>query len=696
MVAKLFHLPVDLGALMHEFSPSGGDIDKVALLRAAKRLKMKARLAKVRWPRLLAMPFPVIWATREGGWVAVTGARPGAGGEAELLVADPGAGEARVVPLAEARERLSGEVVMLAPRGQSERSRKVKFGFSWFMPALRKYRTHFGEILAVSLVINVLGLAMPLFFQVIMDKILAHGALETMQVLSIGICCVIAFNFLFEFLRTYVLQHTASRIDVQLGAQLFWHMLRLPQTYFEARPVGLTVARAQELESIRAFLTSSVLVALLDCLFIFVYLAVLIYYSGILSLVVLGALAAFVVISATIAPFLRRLLEEKFRRGAANQSFLVESVSGIAAIKAAAVEERMGDAWNERLAAYVTISFKTSLLAALGSNLIQTVNMGMTVAILGFGVGLVLTQELTVGQLIAFNMIAGRVSAPVIRLAQMWQDFQQVSVSLERLGDILETPTELSEGLLTDLPPIRGDIEFQNVCYRYPGREADTLEDISFTVRAGQRIGIVGESGSGKSTLTRLVEKLGVPRSGRILIDDVDLAMASPAWLRRQLGVVLQDDRIFKGTIRDNIALGQPDVAAEKVIAAAQMAGAHDFILETEGGYQTPLEEGGTNLSGGQRQRLAIARALLKDPPVLIFDEATSALDYKSEAIIQRNLAEISRNRTMLIVSHRLSVIRDCDLIIVIHQGRIVEKGDHEQLLAKDGAYAELLRRQTA
>ena len=695
LIAKLYNVNADHDALRHEFNPSGLDLDTTSLLRAAIKLDFKAKAGDLNWRRIQTIPFPAICALKEGGWAVMTGLRPNENGQHEFLAHFPQTGDTRPISIEEAKDLLTGEIILLAPRGDSERHRKIKFGFRWFIPALKKYKTQLCEVLVVSLVINILGLAMPLFFQAVMDKVLVHQAWTTLNVLGYAIVLVLLFEFGLEVLRTYTLTHTTNRIDVQLGSQLFRHMLALPQSYFEARPVGLTTARVQELESIRAFLTSSLVTVLLDLLFVFVYLAIMLYYSTELTFLVCASLVVYGLVSAIIAPILRSRLEEKFRRGAANQSFLVEAISGIPTIKASAVEARMEEGWDERLAAYVTTSFKATMIASFGGNLIQIINKLTTVFILWMGVDLVLSRELTIGQLIAFNMLAGRVSAPVVRLAQMWQDFQQVSVSMERLGDILETPTESGDSLMTNLPPIRGDIEFRDVSFRYPGTETNVLRNVSFKIKAGQRIGIVGESGSGKSTLASLIQKSYVPQSGRVLVDSVDLVTAPPEWVRRQTGVVLQENVLFSKTVSENIAFGEPGASADRIIRAAKLAGAHEFILEMEHGYETHIEEGGTNLSGGQRQRIAIARALLREPPMLILDEATSALDYETEALIQANLAEITRDRTTLIVSHRLSVIRDCDQIFFIRKGEIIETGTHEQLLLdKDGAYAKLHRLQ--
>jgi ATP-binding cassette, subfamily B, bacterial HlyB/CyaB len=518
-----------------------------------------------------------------------------------------------------------------------------------------------------------------------------HRGFTTLDVICVGMLLISVFEVVLGGLRTHLFSHTTNRIDVELGARLFRHLLALPLAYFEARRVGDSVARVRELENIRNFLTGQALTSVLDLLFTFVFLAVMSYYSGWLTLIVVLSLPCYFLISALITPVLRSRLNEKFNRGAENQAFLVESINGIQTLKAMAVEPQMMRQWDNQLAAYVSAGFRVSRLANLGSQSVAFVNKLVTVLTLWFGARFVIDGTLSVGQLIAFNMLAGRVAAPVIRLAQLWQDFQQTGISVARLGDILNTRTEVSAASRAQLPAIRGEIEFDQAVFRYRPDGPEVLRGVSLAIRAGEVVGIVGRSGSGKSTLTKLAQRLYVPERGRVLIDGVDLALADPAWLRRQIGVVLQDNMLFNRSIRDNIALTDPGMPMEAVLHAAKLAGAHDFIVELPEGYDTLVGEHGSTLSGGQRQRIAIARALVTNPRILIFDEATSALDYESERVIQQNMQAICKARTVIIIAHRLSAVRHADRIIAMDRGQIVEQGKHGDLVGKsDGYYARL------
>jgi ATP-binding cassette, subfamily B, bacterial HlyB/CyaB len=426
-----------------------------------------------------------------------------------------------------------------------------------------------------------------------------------------------------------------------------------------------------------------------------VFIAVMFFYSPLLTWIVLGSLPLYIIISAASTPLFRRRLDEQFRRGAENQAFLVECVAGAETLKAMAIEPQMQRRWEEQLAGYVAASFRVLSLGNVASQTVQFINKIAMAAILYFGAKLVIDGDLTVGELVAFNLLAGRVSQPVLRLAQIWQDFHQARLSVERLGDILNTVAEpvYSPGR-TSLPAIKGDIAFEHVTFRYRIDGAEILRDVSLRVPAGQMVGIVGPSGSGKSTLAKLAQRLYVPESGRVLVDGVDVAQVDPSWLRRQIGVVLQENVLFNRSIRDNIALADPAMPTERVVAAARLAGAHEFILELPEGYDTIVGERGGSLSGGQRQRIAIARALMTDPRILIFDEATSALDYESERVIHQNMAQIARGRTVFVIAHRLSAVRVADRIITIERGRITEDGTHDELIKKGGRYATLYRLQ--
>jgi len=655
------------------------------MLRCGKELGLKARAHRTNWDRLIRTPLPAIAVLRDGSFLFL-----GRTGRDKAIVQHPLSPRPEILSRAAFEAIWSGGLVMMARRASlTDFSRR--FDISWFFGAVHKYRHLLSEVLIASFFLQIFALVSPLFFQVVIDKVLVHRSLTTLDVLIAGLVGMALFESVLGTLRTYLFSHTANRIDVELGARLFRHLLALPITYFQTRRVGDSVARIRELENIRQFLTSSALTLVIDLLFTVIFLAVLFYYSSLLAFVVIAAFPFYIGISVCAAPVFQRHLDEKFRRGAENQAFLVESVTGVETLKAMAIEPQMQRRWEEQLAGYVAASFRVISLNNTASQAVQAINKLVIAATLYFGAKLVISGDLSVGQLVAFNMIAARVSQPVLRLAQMWQDFHQVRLSVDRLGDILNTvPEPAFSPSRAALPPIKGHVAFEHVGFRYRIDTSQVLHDVSFTVAPGEVIGIVGSSGSGKSTLTKLVQRLYVPESGRVLVDGVDLAMVDLAWLRRQIGVVLQENVLFNRSVRENIALADPAMPMDQVIKAAILAGAHDFILELPEGYDTIVGERGSGLSGGQRQRIAIARALVTDPRILIFDEATSALDYESERIIQQNMRRIAANRTVFIIAHRLSTVRSADRIFTIEKGRIVEDGSHDDLIRTNGRYAEL------
>ena len=641
------------------------------------------------WDRLPRTPLPGIAVLRDGGFLLL-----GRASEDKILVQVPDQPRPQLMTRAELEAVWDGRLVLMTRRAKlTDLSRR--FDVTWFLGAVHKYRGLLSEVLLASFFIQLFALISPLFFQVVIDKVLVHRSMGTLDVLVVGLVAIALFETMLGILRTYLFSHTTNRIDVELGARLFRHLLALPIAYFQARRVGNSVARVRELENIRNFLTSSALTLVIDLFFTVVFVAVMFLYSPLLTWIVLGSLPLYIAISAASTPLFRRRLDEKFRRGAENQAFLVECVAGAETLKAMAVEPQMQRRWEEQLAGYVASSFRVLALGNVASQTVQFVNKIAMAGILYFGAKLVIEGELTVGELVAFNLLAGRVSQPVLRLAQIWQDFHQARLSVERLGDILNTPAEpvYSPGR-TALPAIKGDVAFEHVTFRYRIDGPEVLSDVNLKVPAGQVIGIVGPSGSGKSTLSKLVQRLYVPESGRVLVDGVDLAQIDPSWLRRQIGVVLQENVLFNRSIRDNIALVDPAAPIERVVAAARMAGAHDFILELPEGYDTIVGERGSSLSGGQRQRIAIARALITDPRILIFDEATSALDYESERVVHQNMAQIARGRTVFVIAHRLSALRLADRIITIERGRLTEDGTHDELIKTGGRYATLYRLQ--
>jgi len=688
LLAQFHDLAADAQQLAHQYGRSGEPFDEPALLLAAKHLGLKARIIAQAAERLDKITLPALSLQPDAAHFIVAKVS-----EDSVLIHDLVLQRPQVLSRAEFQLRYARRLFVVTSRA-SALAELAKFDFRWFVPAVVKYRKLLLEVLTVSFFIQLLALITPLFYQVVMDKVLVHRGLTTLNVIAIGMLSVAVFDVVLGALRAHVFAHTTSKIDVELGARLFRHIVSLPLAYFESRRVGDTIARVRELENIRSFLTGQALTLVLDLFFTFVFLAVMFYYSGWLTLVVVISLPVYALWSATITPMLRKRLDEKFARGADNQSFLVETVSGIGTVKATAVDSRMTRTWDKQLAGYVTAGFRVTRLANIGQHGVQLVQKVASVAILFFGARLVIDGELSVGQLIAFNMLAGQVTSPIIRLAQLWQDFQQVGISVERLGDILNTRTEVP-GSRVALPDIKGRVTFERVTFRYRPDAPEVLDRIDLDIGAGEVIGIVGRSGSGKSTLTKLVQRLYVPERGRVLIDGHDLALADPAWLRRQLGVVLQENFLFNRSIRDSIALSDPGQPLERVIQAAKLAGAHDFILELPEGYDTKVGEHGAGLSGGQRQRVAIARALITNPRILIFDEATSALDYESEHAVMSNMRAICRDRTVLIIAHRLSTVRTANRIVVVEKGRIVEAGSHAELVDRPGGhYAHLYRLQ--
>jgi subfamily B ATP-binding cassette protein HlyB/CyaB len=686
-VAAYYRIAADPSQLRHELAlgdrlPRGDD-----LVRGSHLLRLNARI--LRNPsetRLKAVPTPAIVAMKNQRF-ALLGA-PDAEGRLRLI--DPLTRVIRMMTYAELAEEWDGAVILVSRRVGVGVDPKT-FGFHWFLPSLWRYRKPLSYVLIASLFIQLFALVTPLFFQIVVDKVLVHKGTSTLIVVTIGLVTLGLFQVTLQYLRAYILSHSANRIDVELGARLFYHLLRLPLLYFETRAAGQTVARVRELETVRSFLTGQGLFSAIDLVFTVILVAVLFAYSWFMALMVLCTAPIYVLIAAILRPVLREKIKQKFNRGAESQQFLVEAVVGIHTLKAAAVEPMMQLSWEEKLAAYVKSSFEATLLATIGQNAMTYVSTLTTAMIIFYGAQAVIAGQMTVGELVAFNMISGQVVQPILRLSQFFQDFQQIQVSVERLGDVLNAPMEVTPQNVSAPPPARGAIEFKSVQFRYRPGTQPVLSDVSLSIAPGEVVGVVGPSGSGKSTLTKLLQRLYSPDQGQVLVDGVDVAQMDPAWLRRQIGVVLQENMLFNRTIHDNIALANPAMPRALVIQVAQLAGAHEFIARLPQGYDTMIEERGANLSGGQRQRIAIARALATNPRILIFDEATSALDYDSERIIHANMREIVKGRSTIIIAHRLLAVRNCNRIVGIVDGRIVEQGSHEELLKRPGGlYAHL------
>lgn len=566
-----------------------------------------------------------------------------------------------------------------------------KFGLGWFWQALGKYKRLMGEILLASLFVQVIALVTPLIFQVVIDKVLTHRTLSTLDVMVVALTVVSLFEIALGSMRHYLMSHTTNRVDVELGARLFRHLLHLPLAYFESRRSGDTVARVRELENARNFLTGQALSSWLDLLFAAVYLVLMFYYSVWLTLVVVLALPIFFGASALITPLLRKKMEDRFALGAENQAYLVETVTSMETLKSHAAEPHWQREWERRLADYVRTAFEGGHLGLATNQFISLISKLLTVALLWLGARLVIEGDLTVGGLIAFNMLSGRVNAPILKLASLWQDYTQMKVSIKRLGDIMDAVPEPAFEPGRSIPAqVQGRVTLEHVSFRYAPNAAPVLTDVSLDIAPGEVVGLVGVSGAGKTTLMRLLQRLYTPESGRVLLDGMDLNLVDTGWLRRQMGVVGQDTLLFNRTVRENIALADPGVGMQAIQAAAELAGAHAFILRLPDGYDTVIGERGGKLSGGQRARIAIARALVHNPRILLLDEATAALDYESERLIHDNMARIAQGRTVIIVAHRLSTLRLADRILVLEDGRLVETGNHRSLLQASGRYAAL------
>lgn len=699
MLAQFLGMPAEPSQIHHDRGQGDKPYDFDDLIRIAKKLKLIARRKSCPTDALAKQPLPALAALANGGTAILLKADDTGDLSTRYMVLAPDGERPEVWSQEQVDDRFAqrrgNADLMLMTSREHIAGEKRPFDISWFIPAIVKYRSAMRDVLIGSFFLQLLGLASPIFFQLVIDKVLAHQSLTTLEVLAFGLATVLIFETILSGLRTWLFAHTTNRVDAQLSSDLFRHLVALPLSYFEARRVGDSVARVRELENIRNFLTSNAVTVVIDLFFTIVYFAVMYLYSPLLTLIVAITIPIYILISVFITPPLRERLDEKFKRGAENQAFLVETVTGIGTLKSMAVEPRMRDRWEKQFAGYIQTGFDVTVLSTWGSHLIQIVSKLTTVAILFFGAKAVIAGDLSVGALVAFNMLAGRVAQPILRLSQLWQDFQQVRISVDRLGDILNAPAEPEHNPnRASLPPIQGRIEFDKIRFRYRPDAPEALRGVSLTIEPGEMLGIVGPSGSGKSTLTKLVQRLYVPEQGRVLVDGTDLSLVDPAWLRRQVGVVLQENILFNRSVRENIALTNPTISMERVIAAAELAGAHEFILTLPHGYDTLIEERGANLSGGQRQRLAIARALITDPRILILDEATSALDAESEEIIQNNLARIAEGRTVLVIAHRLSAVRASDRIITVEAGEVTEMGTHDELLKAGGRYSQLHAKQ--
>lgn len=670
-----------------------GEDTQYKLLRLAKKLNLKVSAGKLslkRVGKLSKAVTPFIAERLDGEYILVLNQQ-----EDKITILDPLKGSPEIISDKDFTGMTSGWCLFLGKKRKSMDEPDRQFGFRWFIPTILRFKKQFICVLIAVFTVQIIGILTPLMTQVVVDKVLSHHAISTLHTIAIGILIAYVYELVISLAKNYLFVHTTNRIDVLLSARLFHHLFALPLRYFESRRVGETVARVRELDTIRSFLTGTPLSSLIDLCFVTVYVVVLYFYSVPLAVIVTVSIPVFAILSLIVTPLFKKSLDEKFAAGANAQSFLVESVTGIQTVKSFALEETFEEKWGDLQADYVKAGYKTSMISSTSGSVANFIQRVVDLIVLVKGAQFVMAGTLTIGQLVAFRMLANRVSGPVLRLVQLWQEYQQASLSVERIGDIFNSPTELvSRQTSQTIPGLQGKICFEKVWFRYRADTADVLKGMSFEIPAGRIVGLVGRSGSGKSTISKLIQRLYIPQNGRISIDGMDLSVLNPVALRNQIGVVLQENFIFNGTVAENISIHCPGKSIEEIMEAAKIAGAHDFIMELQQGYDTVIGEKGVSLSGGQKQRVAIARAIINDPKILIFDEATSALDYESESIIQSNMRRICKDRTVLIIAHRLSTLRIADEIMVIDRGEIVEKGSHEALLEKDGLYAYLYQQQ--
>lgn len=614
--------------------------------------------------------------------------------ERELLIAVPETGLIRRTP-ADFIESWGdrGDVLLLRSTKQTPQKR---FGLEWFLPSIKRHRKVLIEVFIASFFVQMFALANPLMIQVIIDKVIVQGSVSTLHVLGIFLLVVSVFEAILTSVRTYLFVDTTNRIDMTLGSEIIDHLFRLPLRYYERRPVGELATRINELENIRQFLTGTALTVVLDAVFSVIYIIVMLLYSWILTLVSLLTIPLFVLLAVVASPIIRNQLRVKAERNAETQSYLVEVVSGIQTVKAQNMELRARWQWQQRYARYVSAGFKTVLTGTTAGSASNFLNQLSGLLVIWVGAYLVLNGQLSLGQLIAFRIIAGYVTSPLLRLAQLWQNFQEVGLSIERLSDIVDAAPEADEidRQNIPMPTIKGAVKFDDVSFRFGTSGPWQLSNVNLEFPAGAFVGIVGQSGSGKSTLMKLLPRLYELEVGRILIDGYDIGKVELYSLRRQVGIVPQEPLLFEGTIQENIALTNPNASAEEIIRAAEVAVAHDFIMQLPNGYNTRVGERGASLSGGQRQRIAIARTILQNPNLLILDEATSALDYDSERRVCLNLSEAFRGRSVFFITHRLSTIRNADVILMMDKGSPVEIGTHDELMALRGRYYCLYNQQ--
>lgn len=654
-------------------------------------------LRNSRWKDLAALgsSFPVIAIQMDGNWVIVVETVDGPDGPSAAVL-DP-ADEQKGITLVP-RDRFladwSGSLVVCTRTAQP-REEAQPFGLRWFLPEILRHRDFFRDVAIAATMSNLITFATPLMFQILLDKVITHRSYETLTAIILIFMVLTLFDGVFGYVRQYLMLLVTSKIDARLASRTFQHLLSLPLQFFEGTTAGVLIRHIQQTETIRQFLTGRLFQTMLDLMAFPLLLVMLLLYSAKLTMVVLGFSAVIAAIIGIMVPTFRRKLEQLYQAEGARQAHLVETIHGIRTVKSLALEDSRLSAWDEKVVTGVRRRALVGRISAIAGVLTHGLDKLMQITVLGLGTAEVFDGSLTIGALVAFNMISGRVTGPLVQVVGLINEYQEAALSIKMLGTVMEHPPERDPRQSGMRPQITGALSFEQVGFRYQPTGYPILDRVSFDVQEGQVVGIVGRSGSGKTTVTRLVQGIMTAQEGAVRFDGVDIRHIDLAHLRRSIGVVLQENFLFRGTIRDNIAAARPDATFAEIVEVARIAGADEFIDRLPHSFDTMVEENGANFSGGQRQRLAIARALLIHPRLLIFDEATSALDPESEAIIQANLNEIARGRTLIIVSHRLPSLVTADATLVLEQGKVIDFAPHPVLLGRCEPYQRLWQQQT-
>lgn len=691
MIARAYGTPCPIDVLEKIIEANierSGSIPIQGIGQLAEMLGLQTQLGDVKFQKLNELELPVL-VKRETHYALITEV-----GKGRILLADPEKGWVNI-PYVNAKKEMGENVKVLLLKRLSDTPKK-EFGWGWFSPVIKRFKWPLVQVLLASLFIQLFQLANPLLLQQIIDKVINQSNLSALQVLGGALVTAALFQGLLTAVRQWLLIDTTDRMDLLLGSQVIDKLLRLPLRFFEKRPVGELSQRLSELGNLRGFLTGTAITSALDLLFAVIYIGIMLIYSPLLTGVALCTIPLYIIMVIFIAPVYRSLLRKQAQYSARTQSHLIETLGGIQTVKAQHFELTSRWKWQERYSGQIAEGFKSVVLGSSAGEIGNFLNQLSSLLIIWVGVYMVVNAELSLGQLIAFRIIAGYVTGPILRLSSLWQGFQQVGISMERLSDIVDQIPEAGENDSDQisLPPIEGKVKFDNITFRFEKKGNYQIEKINLEVQSGSFVGIVGQSGSGKSTLMKLLPRLYEPNEGRILVDDYDIGKVNLSSVRQQIGIVPQDCLLFEGTIRENITMNHPEANTKEVIDVAKAAAAHDFIMELSNGYATRLGERGAGLSGGQRQRIAIARTLLQNPNMLILDEATSALDYDTESTVCRNLQQRLNDKTVFFITHRLSTVRGADIIILMHDGRITEKGTHEELMALGGRYKTLYAHQ--